>query len=86
MKNLLLSTSVEQTEECFVVENVDTVSAKEMNHLDEDHKTYTSQASQDSGNYSIEDESGESGGSHASEELGQRGAGAGGRSAGGRFA
>ncbi|XP_070263377.1 interferon alpha/beta receptor 1 isoform X2 [Myotis yumanensis] len=86
MKNLLLSTSVERTEECFIVENVDTVSAKEMNHLDEDHKTYTSQASQDSGNYSIEDESGESGGSHASEELGQRGAGAGARSAGGRFA
>ncbi|XP_059542330.1 interferon alpha/beta receptor 1 isoform X2 [Myotis daubentonii] len=89
MKNLLLSTSVERTEECFIVENVDAVSAKETNHLDEDHKTYTSQASQDSGNYSIEGESGESGesgGSQAGEELGQRGAGAGARSAGGRFA
>lgn len=86
MKNLLLSTSVEQTEECFIIENVDAVSAKEVNHLDEDHKTYTSQASQDSGNYSIEDESGESGGSQAGEELGQRGAGAGARSAGGGFA
>ncbi|XP_036205243.1 interferon alpha/beta receptor 1 isoform X2 [Myotis myotis] len=86
-KNLLLSTSVEQTEECFIVENVDAVSAKEVNHLDEDHRTYTSQASQDSGHYSIEDESGESGesgGSQAGEELGQRGAGA--HSAGGRFA
>ncbi|XP_015415723.1 PREDICTED: interferon alpha/beta receptor 1 [Myotis davidii] len=81
MKNLLLSTSVERTEECFIIENVDAVSAKEVNRLDEDHKTYTSQASQDSGNYSIEDESGESGGSQAGEELGQRGAGAGARSA-----
>lgn len=85
MKNLLLSTSVEQTEKCFIIENVDTVSTKEMNHVDEDHKTYTTQGSQDSGNYSIEDETGESSDSHTCEELGQPGAGTGTSSAGGRF-
>lgn len=81
----MLSTSVEQTEKCFVIENVDTVSA-DVTHVDEDHKTYNSQTSQDSGNYSIEDGSAESGGSHIGEELGPPGAGTGARSAGGRSA
>ncbi|XP_054569415.1 interferon alpha/beta receptor 1 [Eptesicus fuscus] len=85
VRNLLLSTSVEQTEKCFIIENADTVSAH-VTHVDEDHKTYNSQTSQDSGNYSIEDGSAESGGSHTGEEPGPPGAGTGARSAGGRFA
>ncbi|XP_077735157.1 interferon alpha/beta receptor 1 isoform X1 [Canis aureus] len=65
--NLLLLTSEEQTERCFIIENTNTISAvEETNQTDEDHKKYSSQTSQDSGNYSNEDESG---GSKFSEEL-----------------
>ncbi|ELW62056.1 Interferon alpha/beta receptor 1 [Tupaia chinensis] len=59
-KNLLLSTSEEQIESCFIIENTDTVAiVEETKDIDEDHKTYTSQSSQDSGNYSNEDENSE---------------------------
>lgn len=61
LKNLLLSASEEQTERCFIVEDLDTVSAEETNQTDQDHRTYSSQTSQDSGHYSNEDEN--SGGS-----------------------
>lgn len=66
LKNLFLSTSEEQIERCFIIENIDTISTIETNHIDEDHKIYSSQTSQDSGNYSNEDESS---GSKTSEEF-----------------
>ncbi|XP_014699230.3 interferon alpha/beta receptor 1 [Equus asinus] len=67
LKNLLLSTSAEQIERCFVIENTNTVSAaEETNHAGEDYKKYGSQTSQDSGNYSNEDENS---GSGLSEEV-----------------
>ncbi|KAL2805371.1 interferon alpha/beta receptor 1 isoform 4, partial [Daubentonia madagascariensis] len=67
LKNLLLSTSEEQTEKCFIIEKVDTITTiEETNDIDEDHKKYSSQTSEDSGNYSNEDENS---GSKTSEEL-----------------
>ncbi|KAM5281177.1 interferon alpha/beta receptor 1-like [Ctenodactylus gundi] len=56
LENLLLSTSKEQTERCFIIENTKTVVVVEETVVNEDHKKYSSQSSQDSGNYSIEDE------------------------------
>nr|XP_020019919.1 interferon alpha/beta receptor 1-like [Castor canadensis] len=67
LKNLLLLTSEEQTESCFVIENTDViVIVEEMSQSEGDHKKYNSQTSQDSGNYSIEDENMES---RTNEEL-----------------
>ncbi|XP_062950879.1 interferon alpha/beta receptor 1 [Cynocephalus volans] len=67
LKNLLLSTSEEQTERCFIIENANMISAvEETNQIDEDNKKYNSQTTQDSGNYSNEDENN---GSKTSEEL-----------------
>ncbi|XP_047419956.1 interferon alpha/beta receptor 1 isoform X2 [Sciurus carolinensis] len=67
LKNLLLLTTEEQIERCFIIENTNTNTImKETNQIDEDHKRYNSQTSQDSGNYSNEDENT---GSKASEEL-----------------
>ncbi|XP_007962798.1 interferon alpha/beta receptor 1 isoform X1 [Chlorocebus sabaeus] len=58
LKNLLLSTSEEQIEKCLIIENISTIAiVEETNQTDEDHKKYSSQTSQDSGNYSNEDES-----------------------------
>jgi interferon receptor 1 len=60
-------TSEEQTESCFVIENTDViVIVEEMSQSEGDHKKYNSQTSQDSGNYSIEDENMES---RTNEEL-----------------
>lgn len=56
-RNLLLFTSEEQTEKCFVIENSNTVAkVEEIIQIDEDYKKYTSQTSEDSGNYSNEDD------------------------------
>ncbi|XP_002919632.2 interferon alpha/beta receptor 1 [Ailuropoda melanoleuca] len=61
LRNLLLFTSEEQTERCFIIENTNTIIAIEETHqTDGEHKKYNSQTSQDSGNYSNEDESSES--------------------------
>ncbi|XP_036098612.1 interferon alpha/beta receptor 1 isoform X1 [Molossus molossus] len=68
LKNLLLSTSEEQTEICFIIENTDTVFTEETGQIDQDHKTYSSQTSQDSGHYSNEDENS---GSREDDDLGQ---------------
>lgn len=69
LKNLLLSTSEEQTERCFIIENTNTIiTVEETNEVDEDHKIYNSQTSEDSGNYSNEDENSMS---KISEELQQ---------------
>ncbi|XP_036921178.1 interferon alpha/beta receptor 1 isoform X2 [Sturnira hondurensis] len=69
LKNILLSTSEEQTEKCFIIENMDTVALVEETHrTGEGHKTYNSQTSEDSGNYSNEDENSSS---RASDDLGQ---------------
>ncbi|KAK2089560.1 Interferon alpha/beta receptor 1, partial [Saguinus oedipus] len=68
LKNLLLSISEEQIEKCFIIENISTIATlEEANQTDEDHKKYSSQNCQDSGNYSNEDESE----SKTSEELQQ---------------
>ncbi|KAL1787684.1 interferon alpha/beta receptor 1 [Sigmodon hispidus] len=57
-KNLLLLTPEEHTERCFIIENTDTVAVTKENHgPEEDHRKYSSQSSQDSGNYSNEEES-----------------------------
>lgn len=56
LKNLFLSTSEEQIERCFIIENIDSISTIGINQIDEDHKKYNSQTSQDSGNYSYADE------------------------------
>ncbi|XP_003410200.1 interferon alpha/beta receptor 1 isoform X1 [Loxodonta africana] len=70
LKNLLLSTSEEQTERCFIIENTDAlVTVEETNQVGEDHKKYSSQTSRDSGNYSNEDENS---GGKTSEELVQQ--------------
>ncbi|XP_035300211.1 interferon alpha/beta receptor 1 isoform X2 [Cricetulus griseus] len=56
-KNLLFLTPEEHTERCFIIENTDTVAVTEENHTpEEEHRKYTSQTSQDSGNYSNEEE------------------------------
>ncbi|XP_022371732.1 interferon alpha/beta receptor 1 [Enhydra lutris kenyoni] len=58
LRNLLLFTSEELTERCFIIENTNTITAvEETNQTDGEHKKYSSQTSQDSGNYSNEDES-----------------------------
>ncbi|OBS60082.1 hypothetical protein A6R68_08791 [Neotoma lepida] len=50
---LFLTPDSEHTERCFIIENTDTVAVVEENHApEEDHKKYSSQTSQDSGNYS----------------------------------
>lgn len=64
----MLSTSEEQTERCFIIENIDTIFTEETDQIDQDHKTYSSQTSQDSGNYSNEDENS---GSRVGDDLGQ---------------
>ncbi|MBV94386.1 Interferon alpha/beta receptor 1, partial [Eschrichtius robustus] len=67
VRNLLLSTSEERTERCSIIENANTLTViEETNPIDDDHKKYNSQTSQDSGNYSNEDENS---GSKISEEL-----------------
>nr|XP_019585768.1 PREDICTED: interferon alpha/beta receptor 1 [Rhinolophus sinicus] len=66
LKNLFLSTSEEQIERCFIIENIDTISTIGINQIDENHKKFNSQTSQDSGNYSYEDENS---GSKTSEEF-----------------
>ncbi|XP_006921038.1 interferon alpha/beta receptor 1 [Pteropus alecto] len=67
LKNLFFSTSEEETERCFIIENIDTISVvEETNQIDENHKIYNSQTSQDSGNYSNEDENS---GSKTSEDF-----------------
>lgn len=67
LRNLLLSTSEEQTERCFIIENASIITEiEETNEVDEVHEEYNSQASQDSGNYSNEDENS---GSKISEEF-----------------
>ncbi|KAM4887175.1 interferon alpha/beta receptor 1-like [Thomomys bottae] len=60
-KNLLLPTSEEQIERCFVIEDAEAILVVEKTVSEpEDHKTYSSQTSEDSGNYSNEDENLES--------------------------
>ncbi|XP_053420542.1 interferon alpha/beta receptor 1 [Nycticebus coucang] len=57
LENLLLSTCEEQTEKCFIIKNENTViTVEETDQIDGDYKAYSSQSSQDSGNYSNEDE------------------------------
>lgn len=55
-KTLLLFTAEEHTERCFVIENTDTVAVEENRAAEEDLRKYSSQTSQDSGNYSNEEE------------------------------
>ncbi|XP_052014949.1 interferon alpha/beta receptor 1 isoform X2 [Apodemus sylvaticus] len=55
-KTLLLLTAEEHTERCFVIENTDMVAAEENRAAEEDLRKYSSQTSQDSGNYSNEEE------------------------------
>ncbi|XP_028612172.1 interferon alpha/beta receptor 1 [Grammomys surdaster] len=55
-KTLLLLTAEEHTERCFIIENPDTVAGKEHHAPEEDLRKYSSQTSQDSGNYSNEEE------------------------------
>ncbi|XP_051047841.1 interferon alpha/beta receptor 1 isoform X3 [Phodopus roborovskii] len=55
-KNLLFLTPEEHTEQCFIIENTDTVAVTEGNIIpQEDCRKHTSQSSQDSGNYSNEE-------------------------------
>ncbi|XP_050020779.1 interferon alpha/beta receptor 1 isoform X3 [Alexandromys fortis] len=57
LKNLLLLTPEEHTERCFVIESTNVVTVAEENHApEEDHRKYSFQTSQDSGNYSNEEE------------------------------
>lgn len=55
-KNLVFLTSEEHTERCFIIENADTVAIEEKHAPEEDLRKYSSQTSQDSGNYSNEEE------------------------------
>lgn len=55
-KNLVLLTAEEHTERCFIIENADTVAVEEKRASEEDLRKYSSQTSQDSGNYSNEEE------------------------------
>ncbi|XP_034371587.1 interferon alpha/beta receptor 1 isoform X1 [Arvicanthis niloticus] len=55
-KTLLLLTAEEHTERCFIIEHTDTVAGGEHHAPEEDLRKYSSQTSQDSGNYSNEDE------------------------------
>lgn len=71
LKNLLLSASEEQTEKCFIIENMDAVAAvEEAGPTNGGHKAYSSQTSEDSGNYSNEEETS---GSRGSADLGPEG-------------
>ncbi|XP_040836687.1 interferon alpha/beta receptor 1-like isoform X1 [Ochotona curzoniae] len=57
LENILLSPSEEKTEQCFVIEGATVIPREEgINNTNEDLK-YSCQTSQDSGNYSNEDES-----------------------------
>lgn len=63
-KNLLLLTPEEHTERCFIIESTNLVTVAEESHVpEEDHRKYSFQISQDSGNYSNEEESTGSGSS-----------------------
>ncbi|XP_052597126.1 interferon alpha/beta receptor 1 isoform X2 [Peromyscus californicus insignis] len=53
-KNLLFLMPEEHTERCFIIENTDSVT-EESQASEEDHRKYSSQTSQDSGNYSNEE-------------------------------
>lgn len=55
-KNLVLLTAEEHTERCLIIENADTVAVEEKHAPEEDLRKYSSQTSQDSGNYSNEEE------------------------------
>lgn len=55
-KSLLLLTAEEHTERCFVIENTDVVGGEENRAPEEELRKYSSQSSQDSGNYSNEEE------------------------------
>lgn len=55
-KNLLLLTAEEHTERCLIIENTDTGAGEESHAPEEDLRKYSSQTSQDSGNYSNEEE------------------------------
>lgn len=55
-KSLLLLTAEEHTERCFVIENTDVVAGEENRAPEEELRKYSSQSSQDSGNYSNEEE------------------------------
>nr|AAH52217.1 Interferon (alpha and beta) receptor 1 [Mus musculus] len=55
-KNLVLLTAEEHTERCFIIENTDTVAVEVKHAPEEDLRKYSSQTSQDSGNYSNEGE------------------------------
>lgn len=58
LENLLLSPSEEQTERCFIIEDVNSMTIlEEAKETDGDLKAYHSQTSHDSGHYSNEDES-----------------------------
>ncbi|XP_029400656.1 interferon alpha/beta receptor 1 [Mus pahari] len=66
-KNLVLLTPEEHTERCFIIENADMVAVEEEHAPEEDLRKYSSQTSQDSGNYSNEEE--ESGGPESSQTV-----------------
>ncbi|KAK7812593.1 hypothetical protein U0070_021573 [Myodes glareolus] len=56
-KNLLLLTPEEHTEKCFIIESAGLATVAEENGApEEDHRKYSFQTSQDSGNYSNEEE------------------------------
>ncbi|CAO2632369.1 Interferon alpha/beta receptor 1 [Lemmus lemmus] len=56
-KNLLLLTPEEHTERCFIIESAHLVTVAEENPApEEDHRKYSFQTSQDSGNYSNKEE------------------------------
>ncbi|XP_051006340.1 interferon alpha/beta receptor 1 [Acomys russatus] len=61
-KNLLLLSPEEHIEKCFIIENTEKVAVEEESPAPAvDHRKYSSQTSQDSGNYSNEEESAGSG-------------------------
>lgn len=55
-KSLLLLTAEEHTERCFIIENTGMVAGEENRAPEEELRKYSSQSSQDSGNYSNEEE------------------------------
>lgn len=55
-KSLLLLTAEEHTERCFIIENTGVVAGEENRTPEEELRKYSSQSSQDSGNYSNEEE------------------------------
>ncbi|XP_049641758.1 interferon alpha/beta receptor 1-like [Suncus etruscus] len=57
LTNLVLVTSAEQTERCYIIENTNTVTVTEdIPPIEENHKQYSSERSEDSGNFSNEEE------------------------------